>query len=469
MPSCAVAGTMDSSLDTLMRHFRNSLSLWIFLGTCVPLLAQTNSTVFIHVNLVPMSGEHVIRAQSVLIEGDTIKDVSGSLAVPAGAKVIDGRGTAYLSPGLADMHTHSDTREDLAVYLANGVTTILNMGEAKNGFVARTVPAVNRGDIPGPQVYMSFLVDGTPQYGNFVVTTADEARSLVRLAKTNGYNFIKVYNNLSPECFYALIDEGRIQHIPIIGHGVTQVGLERQLAAGQLLVAHTEEFLYTTFAKPGSDQNEAAPSMDQIPAAIAFLKRDGAFVTADLNTYMTIARQWGKPAVVEEFMRRPEVRYLAPQNRIGWRASRYASRKGDLSDRVSFLSAFTKALSDAGVPLVAGTDAPPIPGLVPGFSLHQNLHVLELAGLTPYQTLSTATRSPGEFIARAIPGSKPFGTIMVGGRADLILSANNPLEDLSTLEKPLGVMAHGRWYAASDLQSLLQGVAQTYDQAMLPH
>jgi hypothetical protein len=63
---------------------------------------------------------------------------------------------------------------------------------------------VNRGDIPGPFVYVSFRVDGTPQYGEFIVTTPDEARALVRLARTNGYDSIKVYNNLSAACFSTL-------------------------------------------------------------------------------------------------------------------------------------------------------------------------------------------------------------------------------------------------------------------------
>ena len=57
--------------------------------------------------------------------------------------------------------------------------------------------------------------------------------------------------------------------------------------------------------------------VDRIPGALAFIKRYGAFVTADLNTFATIARQWGRPAVVEEFLRMPEIRYLAPDDTRG--------------------------------------------------------------------------------------------------------------------------------------------------------
>ncbi len=82
--------------------------------------------------------------------------------------------------------------------------------------------------------------------------TPEEARAIVGLAKTNHYDFIKVYNDLSPECFQALVEEGKRLGIMVIDHGVTSVGLEKQLDAGQIMVAHTEEFLYTTFGYPDS-------------------------------------------------------------------------------------------------------------------------------------------------------------------------------------------------------------------------
>jgi hypothetical protein len=408
-----------------------------------------------------MDAQRVLRDQTVLVEDGKVKAVGPGLPAPPGARIVDGRGTAYLSPGLADMHTHSDTRQDMAVYLAAGVTTVLNMGEASNGFVAQTRPALNRGEIPGPHVYVGFMVDGTPEYGEFIVKTPEQARALVGLAKTNGYDFIKVYNNLSPECFYALVEEGRKQGMAVVGHGVTRVGLEKQLDAGQVMVAHTEEFLYTTFGYP----DRGLPDPAKIPAAIDFVKRDDAFVTADLNTYATIARQWGRPDVLQAFLDKPEVRYLSPVRRLAWRRSGYAKRKGNIDGNLEFLKRFTKDLSDAGVALITGTDAPAIPGLVPGFSLHDDLDALVGAGLTRYQALAAATRTPGEFIARTVPGAERFGVIAPGARADLLLSETNPVEDLSTLRKPLGVMADGRWYSRSDLEALLDQVAEAYDQA----
>jgi imidazolonepropionase-like amidohydrolase len=108
-------------------------------------------------------------------------------------------------------------------------------------------------------------------------------------------------------------------------------------------------------------------------------------------------------------------------------------------------------------------DAPSIPGLVPGYSLHDDMDALEAAGLSRYHVLAAATRTPGELIRRSISGTEPFGTVAVGNRADLVISTTNPLDDLSTLRKPLGVMVKGRWYSQPDLQSLLDQVAKEYE------
>jgi hypothetical protein len=420
------------------------------------------ATLFQHVNVVPMDRERVLENQSVLVVGGIIRSMGKHVEAPAGVHVVDGFGTQYLSPGLADMHEHSTTSRDMLVLLANGVTTVLNMGGATTSFVDQVVPRLNRGELPGPHVYLSLRVDGTPEYGELVVVSPEQARAVVELAKVNGYDFIKVYNNLSPAVFEALVEEGKKLGIPVVGHGVTRIGIEKQLAAGQMMVAHAEEYFYTVFFPGGAEVGTRAPQPDQIPAAVEFTKRYGAFVTADLNTYGTIVRQWGDPNVAAAFLRMPEAKYLDPDDRIAWRSAGYDSRSGSLNERLAFLKQFVLALARAGVPLIAGTDAPSIPGLVPGYSLHQDLHALEATGLRQFDVLSMATRIPGEFIAAAKPGAQSFGTVKVGNRADLILSATNPLHDLSTLQHPMGVMVAGHWHDDSDLNALLESVAVKY-------
>ncbi|MGM9484919.1 amidohydrolase family protein [Roseateles sp. NT4] len=428
--------------------------------------SATEFLAFVHVNVVSLAKDGVQPDQTVLVQKDRIVAVGPAVVVPKDARVIDGRGRAYLSPGLADMHVHSDTRADMAVYLANGVTSVLNMGEAANGFVGRTKPAANRGETPSPHIYTAFRVDGSPRYGSFVVKTPEEARWAMRLTKANGHDFIKVYNDLSAPCFEALIEESKKpEGLPVIGHGVEQIGLTRQLALGQLMVAHAEEFFYTVFTLESGLPPTCAPNSGQISRVVQMVAQSGAFVTADLQTYASIAAQWGKRGSVEALLRAPESRYLSPQDRLSWLREDYGDKQGSLADRSAFLAKFVKAMSDGGVPLITGTDAPAIPGLVPGFSLHDNLARLVEAGLSPQQAMIAASRTPGEFIRNAQPATVPFGVIVEGARADLLLTAANPLESIGTLKAPEAVVAAGRYYARAELDAMLKKVASSYQAA----
>ena len=424
-----------------------------------------DATAFINVNVLPMDGGDALHGQVVLVEDGLVSAIGGSLEVPDGARVVDGGGSAWLLPGLADMHNHADRRQDLEIQLALGITTTLHMGEAPNGFIGRTRAAVADGERAGPRAFAALAVDGSPRYGHLVVTDADDARAAVRVASSNGYEFIKAYSNLSAGAFAALAQEARAHGIGIVGHGVADVGLPGQLEAGQTLVAHAEEFFYAFFPQPAGGDPNAAPGDDQIDAAIALLRRHGAAVVADLVTYETIARQWGRPEVVQAFLRTPGSRYLHPEFRVSWPLQGYARREGSLESRAGFLRRFVKEMDGAGVPLLSGTDAPGIPGLVPGFALHRNLALLVEAGLDPEAALATATRAPGEFIRRHRPGLPAFGIVAEGARADLLLVAADPLADLATLASPLGVMAGGRWYPRADLEARKDAVLAAYRDA----
>src|SRR4051794_26571933 len=159
---------------------RATLLLIGFALSSVCAAAEREVTAFVHVNVVPMDRERVLADETVLIDKGIIVAIGSDLVVPSGARVIDGR-EKFLSPGLADMHSHSDTREEMKVYLANGVTTILNLGGASSEFIDQLMPLVNRGERPGPHVYAALRIDGTPQFGQLVVKTPEEARWAARL------------------------------------------------------------------------------------------------------------------------------------------------------------------------------------------------------------------------------------------------------------------------------------------------
>lgn len=422
---------------------------------CLPLAAAAQEaplTAFVDVNVVPMDRERVLRRQTVIVRGDVIETVGDAnrVAVPPGARRVDGGGSTWLIPGLADMHTHLASGEDAALHVAYGVTTIMQLGGDGRLEPIAALRALLSGGT-APQVFFAFMIDGPqPSSGGWPVHSVDEARFAVRVAKDRGYDFVKIYNGPSAADFDAIVDEARRVGLPVIGHGVRSVGLPAGLFEGQVMVAHAEEFFYTTFASQPDDSRIAAIADETF--------RSGAYVTANLSTWEAMARQWGKPEGLAQIWADPLVAYMSPYSRLMWAQPRrdYTRQPGDLTSGLTFLQRFVKELSDRGVPLLAGTDNPVIPGLVPGQAINVELRTLTDSGLTPFQALSAATRTAGEFIVKYVPNAQPFGVVAAGMRADLVLVAANPLESLATLDAPLGVMARGRWKPAAELKAELE-------------
>jgi len=108
-----------------------------------------------------------------------------------------------------------------------------------------------------------------------------------------------------------------------------------------------------------------------------------------------------------------------------------------------------------GVRILAGTDAMGVPFTIPGTSLHRELELMTVAGFTPSEALSSATKNAADFIGK----EKEFGTIAVGKRADLLLLDRNPFESVKNLENPAGVIVRGKWLSREALQTLLAPLA----------
>ena len=299
-------------------------------------------TIFTHANVVPMDRERVLTDQSVIVRDGKIAAIGPDLPAPAGATVIDARGK-WLSPGLADMHVHSETPDELAVYLANGVTTVLAMGGARQRLVGKTAPRANRGEIASPHVYTSFLVDGTPAYNGFVLTTPAQASALPALAKAQGYDFIKVYVGLKAPVYAALARAAKQAGVPLVGHAVREVRIDGQLAQGQAMIAHLEEFFYSYLFAPGQGEGQDVPPLSRIADAVALVKRNDATITADTLTFRTIATIASHPELGPPIFARPEFALLPPDRRLEWLTSDYFEKTAKLLPRADYLRRLVKA------------------------------------------------------------------------------------------------------------------------------
>jgi len=424
---------------------------------------------FINVTVVPMDRERLLPGQTVVVRDGRIAEIGPAdrVRVPDGAQRIDGAGK-FLLPGLTDAHFHLQAsdgtdRQLLQILVANGVTSILNLYGTRSILDLRE--HVARGEVLGPAIYTSGpYISDAPRWQ----PQAEEVERLVVEQKRAGYDLIKTHGDFSREAFRRLFTVARREKIKVIGHAPRNLGVEPMFEERMDAVAHGEEFIYAYFffnAPPGMQQADhetrqrfLAGAEKRIPELAAATAKSGSWVVPNLVAYKMIVEQGKDLAPV---LARPEVRFVPGRVAEDWQPGRnrydrnYTPEIAEhMTWRLNLLSKLTAAFRAAGVRLLAGTDAP-IPGVVPGFSMHDELKLLVEAGLTPYEALRAATANPAEFLGR--PGE--FGTVAVGARADLLLVEGDPLRDVGNAARRTGVLVRGRWLAESELRAMLESIA----------
>ena len=487
--------------DKLALCWKNVISLTGLLGFAVFLLScrtdQDSYTAFINVNIVPMTGEIVVENQTVLIQGSSIVQIgpSDQIRLPKNTTIIPGNGY-YLMPGLADMHMH--TRQDwedretwpahpLNLYLANGVTTIRDFAPYGSPltYALQWRDEIQSGTRIGPKIYTS----GKLLYAS----PLEDPEGMVQDNYDLGFDFLKVYSYLSGEDFHRALKTANELDMYTAGHIPYAVGLEGVLAEGMDEIAHVEELSFEFFDFERDQTLDPKQWIEYLIGTVLKqldLASNTILVDFELENsaaLIDITRQLRKTdtpvcttMVVDDVIQwklfQPEAFLEHPENKYFKKGYLESFQKGEEKHLVQCrgaedLCAFKydidrwvlRNLHQAGVLLLLGTDAGTGGmGIIPGYSIHDELRILVENGFSPYQALVTGTINAGIVIER-MTGEGDFGTIEEGMRADLILVRGNPLEDLGNIRDPLGVMAAGKWYSDQMLAELIE-IAKPKDQ-----
>ncbi|MET0405740.1 MAG: amidohydrolase family protein, partial [Cystobacter sp.] len=330
---------------------------------------------FVDVNVVPMDSDRVLSAQTVIVRDGIITALgpSASITIPPDVQRIEAPGQ-YLMPGLSDFHIHLHSDEQLLSYLAHGVTTVFELNGTARHLKLRD--QIARREVLGPRLYTSSpLMDGGPEGGSVVsVNTPEQARRAVVRQKREGYDAVKVYDNVPAGAYDDLVLMARQQKLPVMGHVPRTVGLDTVLRARQAFISHGIEYFLA------GSRDEA-----NIPRFSLETKAAGTTVVPDLSHLRTSLRMMED---LEGVFSDPEARYLSPKVLGDWRYSN-PTRRVDVRQfaerqRVAYpyVQHLTLSLQRAGVRLVLGTNASDA-GLFPGKTVHLELAELVQAGLTP--------------------------------------------------------------------------------------
>ncbi len=380
-------------------------------------------------------GKERLAEATVLIDGDEIVAIipsngSGSPggpgdSVPPGAEVIDGQGLTLL-PGLIDAHAHVFEKAALAQSLAFGVTTVLDMFAAPDSLEAlRADPALDHADLRSAGILATPPNGHGTEYGFAVptLTKPSEAQAWVDARIAEGSDYIKI-----------VFDDGRAykRKVPTLDVPTLAAVIAAAHARGKLAVVHIGDQASARIAfEQGADGlahlfRDSAPAADFGEVAAAHK----AFVIATLAVTQGLyghKSNFAKDALVTPFLDHAAVDNLAAE----FPSATAVGPAGAAEQAIA-------QLRDAGVDVLAGTDAPN-PGTTFGASLHEELSLLVAAGLSPAQALAAATSVP----ARRF-GLDDRGRIAPGLRADLLLVEGDPTADITATRKIAGIWRGGQ-------------------------
>jgi imidazolonepropionase-like amidohydrolase len=414
---------------------------------------------FSGVRLFDAEGVRFVANQTVVVDKGiiTASGAAGSVTVPAGAQMIDGRGKT-LVPGLWDCHMHVGDDYTGLQELSMGVTSIRDPGNDD----ARTIDRRTRaaaGSLLMPHVYPSSLIDGKGTYTAQVAkvaTSEAEAVALVAKAKANGFTGVKFYGTLNPAWLPRSIAEAHKLGLHVHGHIPAGIRPLDAINAGYDEVTHINWIMMQAMPDSVIRESNGILRFEGPGRYAKDVNLEGAAMKTMIGT-MASKRIYSDPTMVAfESLYVPEngdlspsyapfVGTLPPTTERGFRSGGFAVPK-DLT-RADYRASWAKMVDllgrmhKAGVPIVAGTDGA-------GIELVHELEIYVQAGFTPAEALAAATIVP----ARLVGQERKAGSITVGKAADLVLVDGDPSTKIGDLRQTRLVMLDGKLLDADALR-----------------
>lgn len=385
------------------------------------------------INARVFDGERILEERTVILEGTRIAAIGGP--IPEKAVLVDARG-ATLLPGLIDAHTHTD-EASLALALKFGVTTELEMqgvntkndrahitdndavADVRSPGFAITPPGGHPSELfpkgfqPGGDGGGRTRVD--PIVRPFS-STPEEAVAFIPQIIAAGADYIKF-----------MVDDGSVEGhpgLPCLDQATLDAGVAEAHRHGMLTLAHALTIDATRMSLEAGIDGLAHLFMDgpHTDAIVEMIAKSGVFVVACVVLNASMMGISGEKLANDS--------RVASRLNDAWDKTLRSSFNHYPQGQIDYVLASVKALHDAGVDIVVGTDVSlPMPflgGLAHGASVHQELQYLVQAGLTPSEALRAATATT----ARRF-GLVDRGRIAPGLRADLLLVDGDPTMDIS--------------------------------------
>ncbi|MEE4539932.1 MAG: amidohydrolase family protein [Erythrobacter sp.] len=438
------------------------LGLSLIVGSGSASAAHSQPVALINANVLDEDFKGTTPNQTILIVDDRIVAVgmSGVVEVPQDARVVDLSGKTVI-PGLWDAHVHTryEGIDHLRLALIHGITTIRDLGGPWEHLHRLTQwrSEIDSGERLGPRIWTGGTVLNNPgaNWAHItVVNTPEEGRQAVRRLRREGADFVKVYSQLTPDNYFAILDEADIQGLPVDGHLPYALSPEQAAEAGQRAIEHADNLAVGLSA--GSPQTDAdgRPVFANIVGKLdekVIAQVAGVFIANETFLVPTLAlpEHFVRLRTHQEDVRaNPALRFIPRPYLSEWEASLPLTNLAEWQASALLAQQITISLHENGVPILAGTDVIK-PFFVPGDALHQELASLVEAGLTEGEAIKAATLIPSQMM-----GVDDSGLIKAGYVADLVVLDQDPLSDIANSRKIAAVMRAGRLLDGANLDHM---------------
>ena len=424
-----------------------------------------------HVNVVTMQDETVLENHSIYVKDGVIMEIAPEEEISvAGIRSLDGRGM-YVFPGLAEFHAHLPNpdqfgpefqEEVLWLYLANGVLRIRSMLGHESHLALKE--KVEKGEVAGPRMFVS-----GPSLNGTSVADPDAGRKMVRDQKAAGYDHLKLHPGLDTPKFLAIADEAKKVGIFYGGHVSLDVGLVTSVTNGYRSVEHIDGFLEAMLPDGTAiDPTVSGPFNMNLVGQVDQSKLAGLIeLCLENKTWiaptMTLFERYFGYQPAYELRQQPEMFYLPGQLVTQWfNTKTKLEADGVLAEAktkpyLEFRQKLFLDLHRAGVPMIMSSDSPQVFN-VPGFSIHREIESMSKAGMSNYEILKTGSVNCADYFEE----SGEWGVLKPGAAAEFVLVQKNPLEDLTTMQKPQAIMIQGKFIQRDELQLQINLIRQKY-------
>ena len=445
-------------------------------------------------NVLNSDGYSMNANQDVIIVDGMIESLGEDLDYSEDMQVVDGKGM-YMIPGLMDGHVHlSSNHNNLLLNLLNGVTHVRDMGGALDQLEMRD--QARQGQLSPELFVVSSKVYSQNGLGvwftkwtrsRIILSSSKEAKGLVDSLVDEGFDGLKISNGIKADSYAALMSAAKEVGLPVMGHIPDEVPLNEFLEMGQGEIAHVEELTKALSREFGgmnhSNAKEFLAYVNKRSIEVAKrLKANDTVVTSviwlmeslprqkfDLdNLLKAVELQYMDPAKIEgtPLIRGwlPGYNSYAARDEVMQNPERLAQVKIFWDTYVKAIHIMIKVLNDHKVKIIAGTDAITT-GAVPGFALHDELISLVNAGMTPAESLRSATLVPGQWLEKLSHHKTKLGKILPGYRANLVLLRENPLKDIRHIRTIESVIISGQLIKRQQLDVILDKIKKANDES----